>query len=129
MSIIAHGIDLVACERVGDVWRRHGDRFLQRILTPREIGYVRRHRHPEVHVAGRFAAKEAVLKVLGTGWRTKISWKDIEILNDRLGKPDVRLSGHCAEIAAALGIARVLISISHTWDYAMASALAVDTQS
>jgi len=125
MSIVAHGIDLVACGRVGEICRRHGDRFLERILTPGEIAYVRRQRRLQQHVAGRFAAKEAILKVLGTGWRTRISWKDMEILNDRLGKPEVRLSGECARIAQNLGIDRVLISISHTGEYALASAIAV----
>lgn len=128
MPVIAHGVDLVECGRVADIWRRHGDRFLQRILTPGEIEYARRQRHPEQHVAARFAAKEAILKVLGTGWRTKISWKDMEIRNDTLGKPGVVLGGHCAEIAAGLGIARVLISISHTAEFAMASAIAVNEE-
>ena len=128
MSVVAHGIDLVACQRVGHIWRRHGDRFLQRILTPYEIEYVQRQRHPHQHVAGRFAAKEAILKMLGTGWRTKISWKDMEVLNDRLGKPGVRLSGECAENARRLGITRVLVSISHTEEFAMASAIGVSRE-
>ena len=128
MPVIAHGIDFVGCGRMADIWRRHGDRFLQRILTPGEIEYARRQRYPEQHVAGRFAAKEAILKVLGTGWRTKISWKDMEIRNNTLGKPEVVLRGHCAEIAAGLGIARVLISISHTAEFALASAIAVNDE-
>lgn len=128
MSVVAHGIDLVACGRIGEIWQRHGDRFLQRVLTAGEIEYVRRQRHAQQHLAGRFAAKEAILKVLGTGWRTRISWKDMEILNDRLGKPEVKLLGECAEIAAKLGIARVLISISHTEEFAMASAVAVSAR-
>ena len=124
MSVIAHGIDLVECRRIEEILGRHEERFLRRILTPREIDYVRGKRHEVQHIAGRFAAKEAILKVLGTGWRAGISWKDMEILNDALGKPEVKLSGGCAAIAARLGIARVLVSISHTEDFATASAIA-----
>ena len=85
--------------------------------------YIDRHRYPIPHIAGRFAAKEAVLKVLGTGWRGKIAWRDIEVLNDQAGRPDVALSGECAAIAGRLGLARVIVSISHTDTYATASAI------
>jgi len=123
MNVVAHGIDLVECERIATMVERHGDRFLDRVLTAAERAYVERHKLPTPHIAGRFAAKEAILKVLGTGWRGKIAWRDIEVLNDANGRPDVSLSGECAAIAARVGIKQVLISITHTDHHAVASAI------
>lgn len=125
MKIIAQGIDLIECQRIRDVWQRHADRLTDRLLTPAELEYVRRHCDIVPRLAGRFAAKEAILKVLGTGWRGKITWRDMEILNDRSGQPHVTLSGECKRIADQLGITDVLISISHTENYAVASATGV----
>lgn len=123
MAVIGHGIDLVETSRVEKVWRDHSDRFLERILTSGERAYCARHKNALPHVAGRFAAKEAVLKALGTGWRGRIAWTDIEILNDESGQPRVRLGGYTAEVAAALGIRRILVSITHAEHYAAASAI------
>ena len=123
MSVVGHGIDLVECQRIAALLDAHRERFLDRILTDAERAYVERHRNPLPHIAGRFAAKEAVLKVLGTGWRGKITWRDIEIRNDEAGRPEVTLAGECAIIARAAGIDRVLISITHTDSYAAASAI------
>ncbi len=125
MRIIAHGIDLIECKRLRDVWQRHGDRLTDRLLTPAELEYVRRHRDVVPRLAGRFAAKEAVLKVLGTGWRGKIAWRDIEILNDAAGRPHVALTGECRRVADALAVRELLISITHTEHYAAASAIAL----
>jgi holo-[acyl-carrier protein] synthase len=123
MSVIAQGIDLIECGRVASLLERHAGRFLERILTPREREYVSRFKNPVPRVAGRFAAKEALLKMLGTGWRGNIAWTDMEILNDRSGVPAVMLTGECARIAGELGIRRVLLSITHTADHAAASAI------
>src|SRR5688572_9931386 len=88
MNIIAVGTDLIECRRIRDVWQRHGDRLTERLLTPAELDYVRQYSKNVVQrLAGRFAAKEATLKVLGTGWRGKIAWRDIEILNNSSGQP------------------------------------------
>lgn len=125
MNIVAHGIDLIECARIGELLERHRERFLQRILTQAERACAERLAQPLPHIAGRFAAKEAVLKVLGTGWRGPISWTDVEILNDAAGQPHVTLHGPCAEIARRLGIERVLISITHTQQYGAASAIGV----
>lgn len=125
MHIVSHGIDLIECKRIEGVWRQHEDRFLTRILTPRERAYCERHRHPVPRIAGRFAAKEAVLKVLGTGWRGSIAWTDIEVTNDEAGRPSVALSGTCREIADRLDISDILISITHTEAYASASAIGI----
>lgn len=127
MNVVAHGIDLVECDRIASILERHQDRFLNRILTEAERNRARRFRHAVPHIAGRFAAKEAVFKVLGTGWRGEICWSDIEILNDDLGQPHVTLTGECARVAEGLGIAKILLSITHTDRYASASALGVST--
>ena len=125
MRIIAQGLDLIDLERIEKVWREHPDRFLERILTAAERRYCDRKKFPLPHIAGRFAAKEAILKVLGTGWRGQIAWTDIEILNDDAGQPHVTLSGYTGDLAAKLGITRILISITHTAQFAAASAIGV----
>lgn len=125
MSIVGHGLDIIECARIADVMAEHGDRFVERILTQRERDYVNAKRDSIIHVAGRFAAKEAVLKAIGTGWRGAVSWQDMEILNNKAGQPQCTLSGESARIAASLGIARMLVSISHTPNYAAATAIAV----
>ena len=125
MKIIAQGIDLIECERIRDIWQRHGDRFLQRLLTEAEIQHVHRYKDPVPSLAGRFAAKEAILKVLGTGWRGQIAWRDMEITNDPAGQPSVALTGESKRIADRLGITRILISITHTHNHAAASALGI----
>ncbi len=125
MNLIAHGIDLVECSRIESACRQHPDRFLARILTPTETQYCQKMKNPIPHIAGRFAAKEAVMKLLGTGWRGQIAWTDIEITNDTAGQPHVHLSGHSAKVAKDQGITRILISITHTQTTAAASALGI----
>jgi len=129
MSVISHGIDLIRCERIERVWQRHGDVFLDRVFTAAERSYCLDSRTPAERLAGRFAAKEAVLKVLGTGWRGGIQWTDIEILPDGYGRPHVTLTGRTAALAADLGIGRVLVSITHTREHAAASAIGVSQAS
>src|SRR5690606_14579713 len=105
---------------------QHSDTFLDRILTPAERTYVQQfHRDIVPRVAGRFAAKEAIVKVLGTGLRGKLAWHDMEILNDANGKPVVTLRDGCRELADRLGIATVLVSITHTENYAAATAIGI----
>ncbi len=125
-SVIGNGIDIVECERIKSLIDRHGQRFLERIFTEAELKYCLNRKRKWEHLAGRFAAKEAILKVIGTGWRDKISWRDMEIVNDSAGKPEVKLTGRTAEIANQLGIKKILLSISHTETYAIASAIATD---
>jgi holo-[acyl-carrier protein] synthase len=125
MNLIATGIDLIECERVRELWDRHGTRVTERLLTPEEWSYVQSHKDFIPRLAGRFAAKEAILKVLGTGWRGGIAWRDMEILNDQAGCPHVTLTGECARIAESAGLTRVLVSITHTTNYAAATALGV----
>ena len=125
MSIRGHGIDLTECKRIARVCANHRQRFFDRVLTPAEQEQARSHRDPIPFIAGRWAAKEAILKVIGTGWRGQIAWTDMEILPDRLGQPHVALTGETARIAGQKGITRVLLSITHTEHYAAASAIGV----
>lgn len=123
MNVVAHGIDMVDCARLQEMIDRHGQKFLDRIFTTLEQDYCRGKKRSVEHLAGRFAAKEAVLKVLGTGWRDGITWTDIEIRNSPSGQPSVRLTGRCRDIADEQGLAAVLISISHIGTHAIASAI------
>jgi len=125
MPVVAHGIDIVACARIERIWREHGQAFLERIYTPAEQEYCVNCKTPVPRLAGRFAAKEAVLKALGTGWRGGIEFRDIEVLSDPLGKPLVTLHRRTGELARTLGISQVLVSISHAEQYAVATALAL----
>ena len=125
MKIVGQGLDLIECQRVAAVSRRYGQRFLDRILTPAEQSYSNTHRDPTPRIAGRFAAKEAVLKMLGTGWRGKIAWTDIEIINNAAGQPEITISGEVKRIAEELGIEHISVSITHTANFAIASAVAL----
>jgi len=125
MDLIAHGIDLVDFPRIEQMIERHGERFLDRVFTPAEQAYARKHKNAMEKYAGRFAAKEAVLKLIGTGWRGKIKWTDIEVINNSAGQPLVTLSGEVQRIAADLRIDRISISITHTANFAIASAVAL----
>ncbi len=123
MAIVGHGIDLAEVARVGRMRAEHGERFLNRCFTQVEQAYCLGHRDSDERFAGRFAAKEAILKVLGTGWRGEIAWTDMEVINDGAGKPGVVLTGECARIAGRLGIARWFLSITHSAGIAVASAI------
>jgi len=125
LNAIAHGIDLVEVSRIAAMVDRHGDRFLERVFTPGERAYALESRkRGEERLAARFAAKEAVLKALGTGWRSGIAWTDVEVVSLPSGAPELRLSGRAAEIARERGIERWLLSLSHTSVAAIASAIA-----
>jgi len=119
---------LIECDRIAEVLKRHGDRFLTRILTAKERVLAKRFRDPVPFLSGRWAAKEAILKLIGTGWRGQIAWTDMEILPDELGRPVVTLSGETARRAEGLYVTEVSVSISHTRTLAFASAWAVANQ-
>lgn len=121
--MVGHGLDLVECARISQVYENHGERFLDRILTPAEQERAGAFKDPISFIAGRFAAKEAILKMIGTGWRGGIAWTDMEILPNAQGLPVVTLSGETARLAARLGIRRILLSITHTEHHAAASAI------
>ena len=124
MSVIGHGIDIVETSRIAQMLEEHGQRFLDRCFTPGEQAYCARSTKRRVeHLSGRFAAKEAVLKVIGTGWRGGIAWTDVEVVNHESGQPSIVLTGETARIAAEQGITRWMISISHIETHATASAI------
>jgi len=129
MAVVGHGIDLVETARIREMVQSHGGHFLDRCFTQAEQQYCDRSQKRRFeHLAGRFAAKEAVLKALGTGWRGGIAWTDIEIVLTPSGQPQVHLSGECRRIAAERGIVRWHISISHIETHATASAIAESDQ-
>lgn len=124
MPILGHGIDIVETSRIKRLVDEHGQRFLDRCFTADEQNYCASNekRYFE-HLAGRFAAKEAVLKVLGTGWRGGIAWTDVEVVREPSGQPKITLTGECRRIARELGISRWHVSISHIETHATASAI------
>jgi len=125
MEFVAHGIDLVDCPRIEDMVKRHGERFINRVFMAAEQAYAKANKNEIEKLAGRFAAKEAVLKLMGTGWRGKIAWTDIEVVNNSAGQPEVTLDGEVKKIAERLGISHVSVSITHTANFAIASAVAI----
>ncbi len=125
MAGIAHGIDLVDFERIEQMLQQHGDRFLDRVFTARERADAEAVKNRTEKLAGRFAAKEAVMKLVGTGWRDGVAWTDIETVNNALGQPIVSLSGKVKELAETMGIGPITLSITHTGNFAMASAVAL----
>lgn len=130
--ILGIGIDLVKCDRIRDAVRRWDKRFLDRIFTPQEQEYAFARRVPSLHLAGRFAAKEAVLKALGTGWRGGIRWNEISVIHepgggspDRAGRPRVEVSGRVKALMDAMGVVEIQISLSHDTDYSIAQAVLI----
>ena len=121
--IVGIGTDIVEIERIRGMIERHGDHFLHRCYAASEIEYSQRHRDAAVRFAGRWAAKEAVVKVIGTGFIQGITFHDVEIVSLHTGQPTVRLSGEAGRIAAELGISEVKLTISHAREYATATAI------
>lgn len=126
MRIVGHGIDMIPVARIARSVERFGHRFLDRVFTPSEQAYAAERKRQTEHLAGRFAAKEAVLKALGTGWRHGIAWTDVEITLNPSGQPGIHLSGEAERVASTLGIDTWLVSITHTEQHAAASVIGVD---
>ena len=124
-NIIGIGTDIVECARIARMLDNHAQQFTGRVFTEEEVRYCTGRKVADQHFAGRWAAKEAVLKSFGTGWISGISWRDVEVVIAPSGKPTIRL--HCGALQKAedLGIAEVFISISHCKSYATATAVAV----
>jgi holo-[acyl-carrier protein] synthase len=125
MKIVAHGIDLVDFPRIEALIERHDARFLDRVFTEREQSDAAAVKNKVEKLAGRFAAKEAVLKLIGTGWRGKIAWTDIEVVNNPLGQPIVTITNEVKRIAEEAGIEQLTLSITHTANFAIASVVAL----
>ena len=125
MDVIGIGTDITECLRIARMIERHGELFINRVYTPAESRYCQNRRQATQHFTGRWAAKEAVLKALGTGWARGISWRDVEVLNEPGGKPVAVLRGGARRVAQELGITKMLVTISHCRTHATAYALAV----
>jgi holo-[acyl-carrier protein] synthase len=124
MPIVGHGIDIVETSRIRKLCEEHEQRFLDRCYTPLEQAYCSRNpKRIFEHLAGRFAAKEAVMKVIRVGWQGGVAWTDIEIRPEPSGQPTVHLSGEAERLAKELDIQRWHVSISHIETHATASAI------
>ena len=121
--IVGIGIDRIEIQRVADVLARHPGRAAERLFTSSERAACEQRADSAQCYAARFAAKEAVLKVLGTGWRSGISWHDIEVRRSPSGQPMLRLSGRCAQLAREIGVREWRVSLSHTDRVAVASVI------
>lgn len=124
-DIIGIGTDITECLRIARMIERHGELFIDRVYTPDEIKYCQSRKQATQHYTGRWAAKEAILKALGTGWRRGISWRDIEVRNEPGGKPVVAVRGGVKEVIERLGITEIHVTISHCRSHATATAVAV----
>ena len=123
MTRLYHGIDVADVERMAKLLEQHPERAAARLFTASEQEYCGRFKNAMERYAGRFAVKEAVMKMLGTGWSGQVVWTDIETTNDAAGKPGVRLSGEVARLAEAMGIEQVAVSITHAKGLAIASVI------
>ena len=122
--ILGIGTDIIECLRIAQMIERHGELFIRRVYTDHEIAYCSSKRAVTQHYAGRWAAKEAVLKALGTGWVRGISWRDVEVRHKAGGAPIVALRGGAREVFERSGIAYMHLSISHCRSHATAYAIA-----
>lgn len=118
--ILGSGVDLCEVQRIEAAVARYGSRFLERIFTAREIVYADRKANRFERYAARFAAKEAGMKALGTGWHGGIAWRDFEVVNLPSGRPTLNFHGRAAEVAAKLGVRHVALSLTHTKEQALA---------
>jgi holo-[acyl-carrier protein] synthase len=121
--IVGTGIDIAEVSRIREVIERHGQRFLQRVFTEGEIEYCESKANRIERYAARFAAKEAGMKAIGTGWNHGVRWRDIEVARKPGGRPRLLLHGRAAEFAAKLGTTNIALSLTHTAEQAMAQVI------
>jgi holo-[acyl-carrier protein] synthase len=121
-NIIGLGLDATDIERIADTLERYGDRFLRRIFTDGEVAYCSRRREPAIHLAGRFASKEAAMKALGTGHSQGVLWRDVEVIR-RGGPPQLKFHGGAARRFEAMGGRSSLLTITHSEKLALAQVL------
>jgi holo-[acyl-carrier protein] synthase len=121
--ILGTGVDIIEVARIASSYEKFGERFVNRILLPDEIAYCLSHRKPAPFLAVRFAAKEAVSKAFGTGIGAQLGWQDMEICKKESGEPFVVLHGKGNELFAARGAKQLLVSLSHTENYAAATVI------
>jgi holo-[acyl-carrier protein] synthase len=121
--ILGTGVDLAEVRRIREAIERYGERFMRRIYTEAEIAYVERKANRFERYAGRFAAKEAGMKAIGTGWKRGVRWQDFEVSNLPSGRPTLRLHGEAARIAEKMGVKTISLSITHTVELGMAQVI------
>ena len=121
--IVGTGIDIVETLRIQKALERHGERFCRRLYSPGEITYCEKFKNKAERYAARFAAKEAAFKALGTGWREGVSWRDVEVVHQPSGKPELVLAGRAAQLARQQGVTRTVVSISHADHYVVAQVI------
>ena len=121
-NIIGLGLDATDIERIADTLERYGERFLRRIFTDGEVAYCMRRREPAIHLAGRFASKEAAMKALGTGHSQGVLWRDVEVIR-RGGPPQLKFHGGAARRFEAIGGGSSLLTITHSDKLALAQVL------
>lgn len=127
MTIVGLGLDATEVPRVEAMLSQYGDRFLRRVFTQQEIDYCLRRRHPAPHLAGRFAAKEAGMKAIGTGHSRGVLWRDLEVVRHG-GPPQLLFHNAAGEHFARLGAGRALLTITHTDTLALAHVLLLSTR-
>ncbi|MDR1053243.1 MAG: holo-ACP synthase [Planctomycetaceae bacterium] len=125
MCVVGIGTDIIECERISRMLLRHRDNFVRMVFTELENQYCSDRKNSSQHYAGRWAAKEAVMKALGTGWVAGLAWTDIEVVNQSGGKPIINLHNGATKIANQLGIIEIQISITHCESHAVAFAIAL----
>ncbi|MEW6210136.1 MAG: holo-ACP synthase [Acidobacteriota bacterium] len=118
--IVSTGIDLVEISRIEEIFLQRGNRFRDRVFTPDEIDYCESVASRFASYAARFAAKEAAMKALGTGWAEGVAWREIEVVRDERGSPKLKLSGRALERMKTLGATRAHISLTHSRNIAAA---------
>jgi len=123
MNLIGIGIDVVEVSRIKSSLDEFDGRFQTKIFTEAERDYCAKQKRPELHFAGRFAAKEAIAKAFGTGIGKDVGWLDMEIIRRPSGEPEVKLSGSAAEYATKRGVQQVMVSLTHAKHYAAANAV------
>lgn len=124
--IVGLGLDIEEIGRVEQVLTRRGGAILKRLYTAREVAYCESHKKKFERYAARFAAKEATMKALGTGWRRGVRWRDIEVVNAPSGKPTLRLEGVARQIADALRVKNISLTITHSGNLAVAEVIFED---
>ena len=125
MNILGVGMDIVETKRIAQSIERFGDRFLARVFLDGEVAYAKSMKFPHLHLAARFAAKEALSKAFGTGIGKEMGWKDLEIVRQQNGAPRVQLHGRAEAFAKERGVVAVHVSLSHTTEYGAASVVIV----
>jgi len=121
--IVGLGLDIAEVDRIEAAITRHGAPIIERLFTPTEASYCERHKNKFERYAARFAAKEAAMKALGTGWSRGVRWRDIEVTREPSGKPTLFLAGAAREIANQLGVKNISLSITHSGNFALAQVI------